>query len=369
MSKLKILLIAIFSFFLFGAAPEDEGLYQLDLGNSDTYEVSCFDQLNTKWVVSNDSCCLTTSVISLPGNDMSDPLLDVPIDINIFKTGNLDDTDLARLQYRINGNRWITLDELSGTEIPNSQHLYSYKVVAIAAGSDLEFRLVFVAKGHNKKLTLISNPANNMFIGVPFITGTDTRFEGASLPVVLSYFSFEIFNDVVELEWTTSSEINNDYFEIHRSFNGSDFDIVGTVPGAGNSNSSINYFWSDLEPLLGTVYYRLKQVDYDGKHEYSRLLAVSRDAESGDCVVKVNPNPCLGSCRVYLENCDHMKNQKVNLMVFDALGNVVSTQTAINNSDDNALFSVNSDNNLSPGVYFVKASTFNQSAETKLVQN
>lgn len=369
MHRIKFISTLIISLLLFGAVPDDEGLYQLDLENPDSYEVSCYEQLNTKWVVSNDSCCLLTSVISLPGNADSDPLLDVPIDINIYKTGNLEDSDYALIQYRVNEFKWNTLASLVGSEIPSSQHLYSYKAVGISAGSDIEFRIIFYTDESNKKLSLMSTPNNNMVIGVPFITGTEDRFLGASLPVVLSKFTFEIFDDYIVLDWTTSSEINNDFFEVQRSINGIDFDIVATISGAGNSNEIIEYFWEDFQPLLGTVYYRLKQVDYDGKHEYSRLLAVSRNSTSSECIVKVNPNPCLGSCHVFLENCTDMDNRNINLNVFDALGNVVNTQSTMNNNNGDALFSFNSSNNLSPGIYIVRASAFDKSVETKMIKN
>ncbi|MBN2681182.1 MAG: T9SS type A sorting domain-containing protein [Bacteroidales bacterium] len=369
MNKIKSSLILLLSIFLFAASPEDEGLYQLDLENLESYEVSCYEQLNTKWVVSNDSCCLLTAVINLPGNPDSDPLLDVPIDINIYKTGNLEDDDLARLEYRVNEFKWITMAELTGTEIPNSSHLFSYIAIGIDAGSDIEFRLTFITNAANEKLTLMSTPANNMVIGVPLITGTEERFEGGSLPVVLSKFAYENHQDYVLLEWTTSSEINNDFFEVQKSINGSDFDVMATIPGAGNSNEIIEYEWEDLLPYNGTVYYRLKQVDYDGQFEYSKLIAVTRNSSSIDCIVKVNPNPCLGSCRVVLENCNEMANENVNIQVFDALGNVVTTQSAMNNSDGDGLFSFNSSNNLAPGIYIVKASTYNKSAESRVILN
>jgi hypothetical protein len=78
----------------------------------------------------------------------------------------------------------------------------------------------------------------------------------------------------VRLEWETVSEINNERFEIQRSSDGKNFDIIGVVDGHGTTNESLKYKFDDRFPLFGFNYYRFRQVDYDGKWEYSNMAVV-----------------------------------------------------------------------------------------------
>ena len=63
-----------------------------------------------------------------------------------------------------------------------------------------------------------------------------------------------------------ASQINNDYFSIHRSENATT-DSVGEIEGAGNTSTQMTYKWIDNNPVSGTNYYRLSQTDYDGMSE------------------------------------------------------------------------------------------------------
>ena len=67
------------------------------------------------------------------------------------------------------------------------------------------------------------------------------------------------------LSWKTASEINNSHFEIERSNNGKDFIKIGEIAGQGTSNSTKRYQFTDKNPGSAQQYYRLKQVDFDGK--------------------------------------------------------------------------------------------------------
>lgn len=95
------------------------------------------------------------------------------------------------------------------------------------------------------------------------------------LPVTMLYFKGEVENDQSKLEWATATEENNDYFEVQRSFNAKNYETIATINGAGNSHEIINYSFIDEHPGE-TNYYRLKQVDYDFKYEYSDVVKVSQ---------------------------------------------------------------------------------------------
>lgn len=99
--------------------------------------------------------------------------------------------------------------------------------------------------------------------------------ESNPLPIELLRFAASCSNSEVTVTWTTASETNNDFFTVQRSADGTNFEDVTIVDGAGNSNSIINYSAKDYNPYGGTSYYRLKQTDFDGSSKYSEVVAVS----------------------------------------------------------------------------------------------
>lgn len=107
---------------------------------------------------------------------------------------------------------------------------------------------------------------------------TITVYYLVPLPIELVNFNASPDGDIVKLTWTTLSEINNDYFCIERSLNGNIFEEIGRISGSGNSNNIIKYYYYDNRAYINTLlYYRLKQVDFDGTFEYSNVIPVSRD--------------------------------------------------------------------------------------------
>ena len=107
---------------------------------------------------------------------------------------------------------------------------------------------------------------------------------GVSLPVELLSFTGKNDGEKNILDWATATEINNDYFIIERSADGKTFEEIGTVQGAGNSSSQKNYEFTDNSepqtPYSELIYYRLRQVDYDGKYEYSPIISINLNSEN-----------------------------------------------------------------------------------------
>lgn len=92
------------------------------------------------------------------------------------------------------------------------------------------------------------------------------------LPVSMVYFSYNLSANSVELVWGTVSEEYNDYFQIEKSADGVAFEPIGTVKGMGTTQQAQDYSFTDYELFPGLNYYRLKQVDYDGKASYSDVI-------------------------------------------------------------------------------------------------
>ena len=97
-------------------------------------------------------------------------------------------------------------------------------------------------------------------------------------------------NYIVRCNWATATEINNDYFTVERSKDGTIFSQIGTMKGAGNSNATLNYEYDDMAPYNGLSYYRLKQTDYDGKYTYSNIVPVFI---GGLEIINFYPNPAI----------------------------------------------------------------------------
>ncbi len=98
-----------------------------------------------------------------------------------------------------------------------------------------------------------------------------------ALPVELGTYNIA-YNDrsgAVDLTWITLSEINNEQFIIQRSADGKTWFDIGQIPGAGNSNVARHYKYSDENPLAGLAYYRLKQIDFNGKYHLKEILFVA----------------------------------------------------------------------------------------------
>ncbi len=111
------------------------------------------------------------------------------------------------------------------------------------------------------------------------------------LPVEMLYFNVEALSTSIDLSWATASELKADVFEIQRSTKANDFETIGIVKAAGNSNALLTYSFNDKDVVFNQdYYYRLKQVDFDGKYEYS-AIRVARLSNNTAVSINVFPNP------------------------------------------------------------------------------
>lgn len=111
------------------------------------------------------------------------------------------------------------------------------------------------------------------------------------LPVELLNFDVNLNQSAVDITWSTSTEINNDYFIIERADASLSWKELATVKGAGSSNKLLQYSEKDRNPLSGISYYRLKQVDFDGQYKYSDVVSVINSEIESNEDVFLYPNP------------------------------------------------------------------------------
>ena len=166
--------------------------------------------------------------------------------------------------------------------------------ISVTAGNYYGFKLIPYVGGYNG--FYISN--NDYADGQTW--ASDVGFDAASdfafivstnitLPVSLTSFTAQKQNDHTLLQWSTASETNSKDFIVQRSHDGNNWNKIGTVAAAGNSQSTTNYNYVDNNPSAGINYYRLLQTDIDGKSSYSETRTVKFSTDSKAFSILVNP--------------------------------------------------------------------------------
>ena len=143
-----------------------------------------------------------------------------------------------------------------------------------------------------------------------------------ALPVELVRFTADLSDNQVQLDWTTSSELNNEYFEVQRSSNGKNYEAIGWVDGNGTTNEFIDYEFVDNKPYYGLSYYRLVQVDYDGTRNIHAPVTVNNEGYKSSIEASVFPNP-TNSNNVNVRFVSGDENSLIRISVFDLSGNLV----------------------------------------------
>lgn len=118
------------------------------------------------------------------------------------------------------------------------------------------------------------------------------------LPVTLQSFSVKAVDNTALLQWITATELNNDHFDIQRSADGRTFTAIGRVKGNGTTSIRQEYRFTDASPLAGQNYYRLAQVDIDGRITYSQTRLLSFNAHAR--AMQLSPNPAKGILHILL---------------------------------------------------------------------
>lgn len=190
----------------------------------------------------------------------------------------------------------------------------------------------------------------------------------APLPVKLVQFTGVTLNNDVKLTWTTASETNNKGFYVERSVDGKLFEIVKFVTGAGNSVRTINYQMIDQNAFtsnnVNVLYYRLKQVDFDGKFDYSTVVKIVKNDSKINGTV-VYPNPFANQINVSFTSAS---NNIATIEILDIQGKLIQTNSLDVVAGFNNL-TINNLNVLNNGFYFVRLTVNGEKQTYKLVKN
>ena len=209
-------------------------------------------------------------------------------------------------------------------------------------------------------VSVIFNTSNTLVIA-------NRNFLGALAAVPVEFMSLNVFKkqaNAAEIVWETASEINNNYFVVERSVDGVNYSAVGQVKGAGNSTVINKYNFTDFNLKPAVYYYRIKQVDFDGKQSYSVVRSINLLVnEQEQMVEEVYPNPFNAELNLLL----NLKTaQTIQAQIFDINGKLLLNQS-INVSEGKNNITINT-SVLKEGIYTIKVLSKEETYSQKLIK-
>jgi hypothetical protein len=234
--------------------------------------------------------------------------------------------------------------------------------VAKYAGTSTNWSKITATTVNNIAGLMNANSSKTMGI----FTGTNGFTN--SLPVKLVSLTASALNNNVLVSWATASEENSKGFEVESSVDGNSFKFIGFVKGAFNSNTLLNYQLLDADAFennaSNVIYYRLKQLDMDGKFTYSKIVSVNKESKEEN-VFEVFPNPYNSEFNIVV-NAVEAGNAIVK--TFDLQGKEIGSKNFITVNGINTLNMADLAN-INKGIYIVKVIVNGRTFVHKLVKN
>lgn len=195
------------------------------------------------------------------------------------------------------------------------------------------------------------------------ITLSGSGTTGSLLPIQLASFSNKMIGNIHYLNWRTTTEKNNQKFEIEQSIDGIHFNKIGEIQGSGSTLKPQQYRF-DLQNFLNTniSFFRLKQIDFDGSFSYSHILSISKKEQPSF----VFPNPSTNGM-VYLNQKQSHKTNENRITILDHTGRIIRQ---INNDAQEGNHLLNIDvSDLNAGIYFIQLKQGNNKVLHKVIVN
>jgi len=278
------------------------------------------------------------------------------------------DWDYGQIQLSTNnGTTWISLtgqytNPGTGSFQPTGEPLYDgtqstwvHESIDISAYADQQITLRFYFRTDASQ-TLDGWYVDNVKVSV---------YNGV-IPVELVSFNGSIINNTINLNWITATELNNFGFDVEKSVDNTNWNKIGFVNGNGTSTEVHNYNFTDQTPFVGTSYYRLKQIDFDGTSEYSNVVEVVYGTVADYSLEQNYPNPFNPTTKI---NFSIKEKGNVELKIFDLLGSEIAI--LVNEEKTPGIYEVFFDaSHLSSGVYLctIKAGRFIQTRKMMLMK-
>ncbi|NNM93888.1 MAG: T9SS type A sorting domain-containing protein [Bacteroidia bacterium] len=177
----------------------------------------------------------------------------------------------------------------------------------------------------------------------------------AVLPIQLESFTCSAANEGITLYWSSATETNNKLYTVTRSSDGLNFIPIGTVAGAGNSESERDYTYTDNQPIAGTNYYQLEQTDFDGNTTTLNTISCSTLFMPPGTL---RPNPASDECSLSLNYSDEPQT----VTISDGTGRTVFSRTYSNMKGSPVLLNISA---YQQGVYIVSVTCPNMNPIVK----
>jgi len=347
MKTTKIVLLNIVMFFAFVQGAYAKNYTAINTGywqESSTWDSNGIPP--TTGLSSSDSIIINNGITLTIKNISAPYILDysgnAPFVILIDASGN-------KTALNLNGTT-LKLPDLSAIQIPTTD------------GGVESYDGTSPNTGHIKFIDGSSNEISSYSY-----TGSDTsgptviKSSNGALPIELISFSAKTEQSGVNINWQTATELNSDYFEIERSKDGENWEVLGSRTAAGNSNQIINYDFKDMTPNRGANYYRLVQVDYDGTTEIFGPIHQNIGDNEEAINMKVYPNPTVDG-NVRIELSQNIKSGDI-MEISDFSGRLLKT-IVMNDGYSNQMINVS---DLPKGIYIIRYISNDQELTKKLI--
>jgi hypothetical protein len=193
-------------------------------------------------------------------------------------------------------------------------------------------------------------PDGSLTNGIRFTIGTINAIQ-TPLPITLESFSGKVEEGNAILQWTTASELNNDFFTVERSSNSKNFLPVGDdIKGAGTTQVRQHYKVVDSFVPYGKIYYRLKQTDFDGQYSYSSVIMLENKPKELKLVALPNPLSQGKELKLRVTSSEPIDFASAHISAFDMAGKSIDITT---DSDDSGQIVLNFSNDQATGLYVV----------------
>ncbi|HRI20816.1 MAG TPA: M12 family metallo-peptidase [Panacibacter sp.] len=271
--------------------------------------------------------------------------------------------------WNTGGTYMVTWDVANTSKAP----INCYKVnILLSADGGLSFPYTLITNTANdgsQEITVPDNveittsarvkveAANSIFYNV----SNSNFIIGSILPLQwLSVTAEKTGTGSALIKWSTSGESGNDYFEVERSIAGTSFNKIGTV-AAGTGFAAVHQYSFNDKFIAGTNYYRIKQVDKDGRSGYSKIIQLTADANGVQWTVQ--PNPAKTSTTIRFTDISKVKTVLIN----NAQGKTIYKNNKVGNAVNNSIeIQLGS---FTKGMYFITVITESGTKTEKLIVN
>lgn len=207
-----------------------------------------------------------------------------------------------------------------------------------------------VSNGTENPIANSSSSNNRWIIGAIRVIPNLASCE-SPLPIELGEFKAKVTEEnLVQLDWETYSEKNNEKFEIEKSNDAINFQTIGTVKTKapnGNSSTNLSYHFIDSEKITGTAYYSLKQIDFDGTYDLSKIISLTSSPKE-EIHFTIYPNPNSGEFTADISGIEN--NHQIIILLRDISGSLIYKSNFFVNEKGNSKIQIIPDYKLIPGV-------------------